>query len=66
MPELPEVEVTRLGLIPLLNKTILKSDIRNYSLRWPIDRNLPSILKNQELLELSRRGKYILAKFTTS
>ena len=64
MPELPEVEVTRLGLIPLLNKTILKSDIRNYSLRWPIDRNLPSILKNQELLELSRRGKYILAKFT--
>ena len=56
MPELPEVEVTRLGLIPLLNKTICKVDVRNHSLRWPINKNLPKILKNQQLLELKRRG----------
>ena len=31
MPELPEVEVTRQGLIPLLKKTISKVDVRNYS-----------------------------------
>ena len=64
MPELPEVEVTRLGLIPLLNKTICKVDVRNHSLRWPINKNLPKILKNQQLVELKRRSKYILAKFT--
>ena len=44
MPELPEVEVTRQGLIPLLKKTISKVDVRNYSLRWPIDKNLEKIL----------------------
>tara|TARA_B100000035_G_scaffold308385_1_gene312975 strand:+ start:13814 stop:14629 length:816 start_codon:yes stop_codon:yes gene_type:complete len=64
MPELPEVEVTRQGLIPLLRKTIIKVDVRNYSLRWPIDNNLEIILKGQELLQLKRRAKYILAKFT--
>jgi formamidopyrimidine-DNA glycosylase len=64
MPELPEVEVTRQGLIPLLKKTIIKVDVRNYSLRWPIDNNLKTILEGQELLQLKRRAKYILAKFT--
>ena len=64
MPELPEVEVTRQGLIPLLKKTIIKVDVRNYSLRWPIDNNLEKILKGQKLLQLERRAKYILAKFT--
>ena len=64
MPELPEVEVTRQGLIPLLKKTISKVTVRNYSLRWPIDNNLENILKGQELLQLDRRAKYILAKFT--
>ena len=43
MPELPEVEVTRQGLIPLLKKTISKVDVRNYSLRWPIDNDLEII-----------------------
>ena len=65
MPELPEVEVTRLGLIPLLNLKINKVIIRNYSLRWPIPQNLKDILINQVLIKLSRRGKYILAEFTS-
>ena len=65
MPELPEVEVTRLGLQPLLNLSIVRVVIRNYSLRWPINSALPKLLKNQTLLDLSRRGKYILAKFTS-
>ena len=64
MPELPEVEVTRIGLKPLLTCKIQKVTIRNYSLRWPIDPKLPKLLKYQILLDLSRRGKYILAKFT--
>jgi len=65
MPELPEVEVTRIGLKPLLKKDIEKVVIRNYSLRWPINSGLPELLKNQTLLDLSRRGKYILAKFNS-
>ena len=62
MPELPEVEVTRLGLKPLLKLNVGKVIIRNYSLRWPINSLLPELLKNQMLLDLNRRGKYILAK----
>ena len=65
MPELPEVEVTRLGLRPLLKLNVEKVVIRNYSLRWPINSSLSEVLKNQTLLDLSRRGKYILAKFTS-
>jgi len=65
VPELPEVEVTRLGLKPLLKLKVGRVVIRNHSLRWPIDSGLPKLLKNQILLDLSRRGKYILAKFTS-
>jgi len=63
MPELPEVETTRRGLLPLLNQTVSQVIIRNASLRWPIPAHLVDTLKYQTLLELSRRAKYILAKF---
>lgn len=63
MPELPEVETTRRGLLPLLAQTVSQVVIRNPSLRWPIPVHLPETLHNQRLLELSRRGKYILARF---
>lgn len=65
MPELPEVETTRRGLLPLLQQTASHVIIRNASLRWPIPAHLPETLANQQLHELSRRGKYILAKFDT-
>lgn len=63
MPELPEVETTRRGLLPLVNQTVSQVVIRNPSLRWPIPPHLIDTLKHQTLLELSRRAKYILAKF---
>lgn len=63
MPELPEVETTRRGLLPLLNQTVTQVVIRNPSLRWPIPAHLVDTLKQQALLELTRRGKYILARF---
>lgn len=65
MPELPEVETTRRGLFPLLQQTASHVIIRNASLRWPIPAHLPETLSNQKLHELSRRGKYILARFDT-
>ena len=63
MPELPEVEITRRGLIPLLNQTVANVVIRNASMRWPIPAHLPETLISQKLLSLKRRAKYILADF---
>ena len=63
MPELPEVETTRLGLIPLVNQTVANVVIRNSSLRWPIPQSLPELLQGQTLRKLTRRAKYILAHF---
>lgn len=63
MPELPEVETTRLGLMPLVNQTVAQVVIRNGSLRWPIPADLPGLLNGQTLKSLTRRAKYILAHF---
>lgn len=63
MPELPEVEVTRRGLVPLLNQTVKNIVIRNAGMRWPVPAHLPQTLYNQKLLGLRRRAKYILADF---
>ncbi|HEY8118172.1 MAG TPA: bifunctional DNA-formamidopyrimidine glycosylase/DNA-(apurinic or apyrimidinic site) lyase [Methylophilaceae bacterium] len=65
MPELPEVETTRRGLLPLVGQTVRHVIIRNPSLRWPIPGHLSQSLNNQRLLELTRRAKYILARFDT-
>lgn len=63
MPELPEVEITRRGLLTLINQTVANVTIRNASMRWPIPDHLPLTLTNQKLLGLKRRAKYILAEF---
>jgi formamidopyrimidine-DNA glycosylase len=63
MPELPEVEITRRGLLPLLNQTVEHVVIRNASMRWPIPTHLTETLVNQKLVSLKRRAKYILAEF---
>lgn len=63
MPELPEVETTRLGLMPLVRQQVAQVVIRNGSLRWPIPQTLPELLQGKTLQSLSRRAKYILAHF---
>ena len=61
MPELPEVETTKIGLAKLLiNKTITKVEIFNPSLRWSIDKSIIKKLSNRTIKSFSRRGKYIL------
>ncbi|WP_286714045.1 bifunctional DNA-formamidopyrimidine glycosylase/DNA-(apurinic or apyrimidinic site) lyase [Acinetobacter sp. UBA2581] len=62
MPELPEVETTKTSLFPLLNQQVLKVEVRQPSLRWPIPDDLAR-LQGQRLLQLTRRSKYILAQF---
>lgn len=63
MPELPEVEITRQGLLPLVNQTVKSVVVRNASMRWPIPSHLADSLENKKLLSLKRRAKYILAQF---
>jgi formamidopyrimidine-DNA glycosylase len=61
MPELPEVEITRRGLAAhLTGLTIADAVIRNGSLRWPIPKNLPKLLRGQKIRSLKRRAKYLL------
>ena len=61
MPELPEVETTKNGLVKLLtNKRITKVEICNPNLRWRVDHSIQSNLNNQTIRSFSRRGKYII------
>jgi formamidopyrimidine-DNA glycosylase len=61
MPELPEVETTRLGLSPYLaGQRIAGAVVRNRALRWPIPRGLAATLTGQTIQRLSRRAKYLL------
>lgn len=61
MPELPEVETTRRGISPYIEKTTISAvTIRNFSLRWPIQSNLAKILTNQIVHTIKRRAKYLL------
>lgn len=62
MPELPEVETTRRGLLPLLGQTIERVIVRNPSLRWPVPAELAQVLPGQRFKSLTRRAKYILAQ----
>jgi len=64
MPELPEVETTRLGLLPrLLGQTLTQVVVRNPALRWPVPEDLERRLKGHPLKALTRRGKYLLFDF---
>ena len=58
MPELPEVETTRLGLIPLVNQTVANVIIRNASLRWPIPHSLPDLLQGKTRQTYASRKVY--------
>jgi len=64
MPELPEVEVTRLALLPAVDRrTVLDVRVRERRLRWPIPANLEVTLRNRRVERLTRRGKYLLWEF---
>lgn len=65
MPELPEVETTRRGVLPhIKGKRVRDVLIRHHQLRWPIDAQLPELLSNKKLIDIQRRGKYLLFQFT--
>src|SRR3954452_23170770 len=60
MPELPEVEVTRLGLAPELTGRVISGvTVRDKRLRWPIPDEVHG-LSGRTVREVLRRGKYLL------
>lgn len=64
MPELPEVESAKKELIPYIkNKKIKEVIIREKKLREPISDELYNI-KNCNINEILRRGKYIILKLS--
>jgi len=66
MPELPEVEVTRLGIAPhLIGRKISAIKVIDGRLRWPVPRNLTTILQDQQVHSIERRGKYLLMELDT-
>ena len=61
MPELPEVEVTRLGIAPhLQGRSISAIKIIDGRLRWPVPKALLKILPGKKVKSIERRGKYLL------
>lgn len=61
MPELPEVETTRRGILPHVCDTAVASVIvRQPRLRWPVSRELSSVLSGAHFTTVNRRGKYLL------
>ncbi len=66
MPELPEVETVRRGLLPSMEgQTIISADIRRPDLRWPFPDRFAERLTGATVKSLGRRSKYILADLNT-
>jgi formamidopyrimidine-DNA glycosylase len=61
MPELPEVEVTRLGISQhLLGKKISGVTVHSAKLRSMVPPDLPRLLTGQTVDSIERRGKYLI------
>ena len=64
MPELPEVEVVRRGVLgALAGRTVQDAIVRAPNLRWPVPSDLRARLAGQVLRDAQRRGKYLLLEF---
>jgi formamidopyrimidine-DNA glycosylase len=62
MPELPEVETVRLGLLPVLEGHVLTDvETRRGDLRLPFPRDFVARTKGRKVKALRRRAKYLLA-----
>jgi formamidopyrimidine-DNA glycosylase len=61
LPELPEVEVVRSGLEPLIrNHRIRKMQLHRRTLRYPWPTGMAKRLQGRTVLAVERRGKYLL------
>ena len=66
MPELPEVETVRRGLLPAMEgRIIVNATVNRPDLRWPFPPRMAERLTGARVLSLRRRSKYILADLST-
>jgi formamidopyrimidine-DNA glycosylase len=66
MPELPEVETVRRGLLPVLEgRVITLAEVNRPDLRWPFPHGMADRLTGKRVLALRRRSKYILADLSS-
>ncbi|MFT6676244.1 MAG: formamidopyrimidine-DNA glycosylase [Sulfitobacter sp.] len=62
MPELPEVETVRRGLAPVMEGCVIaRAEVNRPDLRWPFPERMAERLTGQQVKQLRRRSKYILA-----
>ena len=63
MPEMPEVETVRRGLIPhWVGRKISFVDLRRPDLRFPFPSNLEEALTGAKVIEIGRASKYLLIR----
>jgi formamidopyrimidine-DNA glycosylase len=61
MPELPEVETTRRGLLPhVRQQRIVRLTLHERRLRWPVPATLPAKAAGLLIADVTRRAKYLL------
>ncbi|MDM8164965.1 bifunctional DNA-formamidopyrimidine glycosylase/DNA-(apurinic or apyrimidinic site) lyase [Roseovarius sp.] len=66
MPELPEVETVRRGLLPAMEGAVIaRAEVNRPDLRWPFPDRMAERLSGQRVLNLRRRSKYILADLSS-
>ena len=66
MPELPEVETVRRGLLPVMEgQVIAQAQVNRPDLRWPFPPDMAARLTGAHIHGLRRRSKYILADLST-
>ena len=66
MPELPEVETVRRGLLPVMEgQVIAEAQVNRPDLRFPFPDRMAARLTGQTVLSLRRRSKYLLADLSS-
>ena len=65
MPEMPEVETVRRGLVPHLSGSVVSFvDLRRPNLRFPFPENFEEILTGAKIERIDRRSKYLLFRLS--
>jgi formamidopyrimidine-DNA glycosylase len=63
LPELPEVETTRRGLVPYVRRRrVTALTVYEPRLRWKVPPDLPRQVAGQRILRAGRRAKYLLLR----
>jgi len=63
MPELPEVETVRRGLVPVLEgRRLVRVSARRQDLRFPLPRQFAARLENRRVEAVDRRAKFLLVR----